>query len=55
MMTSSDEDDDGTSHAMRFSHGGDYEDGQWINGEFYARGGAKRGKMQTKGFVGEHA
>ena len=47
-MTSSDEDDDGTSHAMRFSHGGDYEDGQWINGEFYARGGAKRGKMQTK-------
>ena len=46
MMTSSDEEERG----MAFSHAADFEDGQWIDGEFYAGNGgrAKRGRRQTK-------
>lgn len=32
---------------IRFGHDGDYEDGQWIGGEFYARR-QKQGRVMSK-------
>jgi tuftelin-interacting protein 11 len=42
---SSDEDDE--PGRIAFGHEGDYEDGQWIGSEFYARS-QRKGRTQTK-------
>ncbi|KAG5176310.1 hypothetical protein JKP88DRAFT_336071, partial [Tribonema minus] len=49
-MSSSEDGGGGASddeHRMAFTADNDYEDGQWIGGEFYARG-QKRGRRQTR-------
>lgn len=42
-MSSSDEEEG----RIAFTTEGDYDDGQWVGGEFYARG-QRRGRHQTK-------